>query len=134
MKKFLIIAFLSICACTNMIGQTVTSGDYKITVSDLQSKKYSSDESKYIEYNGNYVIYKKGKEIARQKFSTLQIDKSIFTLNVKMDEDFGNSLAFDFETKRYEFMGEEHEITKYKTSEDLILSGFVVYLKIFDEE
>ncbi len=137
MKKHLLFLLLSIGVYATMSAQKMTSGDYEVSISGLKSNEYSGEmfEKKhdFVEYTGNYVIKKGGKEIARQTFSTLEIDKDTFTLNVKESDDLGNTLTYDPETKMYEFMGEESKVKRSRTTEDLILSGLLIYAEMYLE-
>ena len=137
MKKQLLIALLSMIVYTKTTAQKMTSDNYTVSISDLKSREYTSEafgtKHDIIEYIGNYTIEKNGNEIASQKFSTMQIDKSTFSINIRESETLGNSLSYDFDTKKYEFMGEERKAKKTKTIEDLILSGILIYAKMSEE-
>ena len=79
------------------------------------------------EYIGNYSSEKSGDQIANQKFSTMQIAKESITLNIKEDEKSGNSLSYDFETKKYEIAGDEFKAKNSKVIDKIILNGMLIY-------
>lgn len=135
MRKNLLMLFLSIGIYTTMSAQKMTSGSYTATISDLKSREYSGEmfgkAHDFVEYTGKYSIEKDGTEIARQAFSTLEVDKEGFTLNIKQSDVMGNTLIYNLETKRYEFMGEERKPKKSRTTVDLILSGLLIYAEMY---
>lgn len=137
MKKQLLIALLSMIVYTKTSAQKMTSDNYTVSISELKSREYTGEfmgtKHDIIEYIGNYVIEKNGEEIASQKFSTMQLGKGTFTINIQESETLGNSLSYDFDTKKFEFMGEERKAKKTKTTEDLILSGILIYAKMSEE-
>ena len=137
MKKHFLIIFLSMIVYTKTSAQKMTSDNFTVSISDLKSREYTGEfmgkKHDIIEYMGNYVIEKNGEELASQKFTTMQIGKSTFTINIQESETLGNSLSYDFDTKKYEFMGEERKAKKTKTVEDLILSGILIYAKMSEE-
>lgn len=137
MKKQLLIALLSMIVYSKTTAQKMTSGNFTVSISDLKSREYTGEimgiKSDIIEYMGNYTIEKNGEEIANQKFSTMQLSKSTLTINIQQSEILGNSLSYDFNTKKYEFMGEERKAKKTKTTQDIILSGILIYAQMSEE-
>ncbi|TDE53066.1 hypothetical protein [Flavobacterium sp. GT3P67] len=130
MKKHLLIVLLALIT-SSTFAQKLTSGNYTITISNIKSRSYTQDvfgEIKNVkEYIGNYTIEKSGEQIANQKFSTMQMEKDTMTLNIKDDDKSGNSLSYDFETKKYEIAGDEFKAKSSKDIDNIILSGILIY-------
>jgi hypothetical protein len=135
MKKNLLITLLSLIVCT-VSAQKLTSGDYTVTINNVKTRSYTQNvfgEKRDVkEYIGDYAIEKKGSQIANQKFSTMQMGKETLTLNIKEDEKSGNSLSYDFETKKYEIAGDEFKVKSSKDIDNIILSGILIYAQWLD--
>ena len=137
MKKLITICLLIAISFTAN-AQQLSSGDYSVymsnlTYSNISGKIYGDNYSgKQIE--GTYTIKKNGNQVASQKFTFMKLSEYSATLNLKESERSGNTLVYDYETKMFEFAGEEYKAKKTKTVEDIILSGILVYAKWLDEE
>lgn len=126
---------------TTAAAQQLSSGDYTVSISNLKTKNYtqqsvvdSSVRNKVVEYKGNYTIKKRGVVVKTQEFSTIQTDEDDLSLNISASERSGNTLFYDFSTKKFEIAYEEYKAKKTKTSEDLILSGILIYAQWRDKE
>jgi len=140
MKKHFLIILLSMVV-TTATAQQLSSGDYTVSISNLKTKNYtqksvvdSSVRNKVVEYKGNYTIKKRGVVVKTQEFSTIQTDEDDLSLNISTSERSGNTLFYDFSTKKFEIAYDEYKAKKTTTSEDLILSGILIYAQWRDKE
>lgn len=140
MKKHFLIILLSMVVAT-ATAQQLSSGDYTVSISNLKTKNYtqqsvvdSSVRNNVVEYKGNYTIKKRGVVVKNQEFSTIQTDEDDLSLNISTSERSGNTLFYDFSTKKFEIAYEEYKAKKTKTSEDIILSGILIYAQWRDKE
>lgn len=130
MKKLITIClFMAMNFSAN--SQTLKSGNYKISISDIVSEK-NSIQSKY---EGNYTITKKGILLANYTFSTLQMTKHLMVLHISTTiEGYGHSFSYNFDSKKYEWDGKEKKVKNYNNIEDLILQGILFYSEVEFEE
>lgn len=126
---------------TTATAQQLSSGDYTVSISNLKTRNYTRQsvvDSSVIndveEYKGNYTIKKRGVVVKTQEFSTMQTDKELLSLVLYESERSGNTLFYDFSTKKFDIAYEEYKAKKTKTSEDIILSGILIYAKWRDEK
>lgn len=137
MKKLLTICLLIATACTTN-AQQLSSGIYTVSISKLTYSNISGDiyGNKYsgTQIEGKYTIKKNGTTMVSQDFTFMQLSEFTATLNLKENERSGNTLTYDYETKKFELAEEEYKAKKTKTKEDLILSGVLVYAQWLDEE
>lgn len=136
MKKGITICFL--IATFTATSQQLSSGDYnvsisKLTYSNVSGKMYDNNYSGK-EIKGIFTIKKNGNQTKSQEFTFLQLFKSSATLHLKENERSSNALAYDFDTKKFEIADEEYKAKKTKTTEDVILSGVLIYAQWLDEE
>lgn len=136
MKKHLLFVVLSMFAFTST-AQQLSSGDYTATISNLKTRSYTNTffgrNDKVIEYIGDCTIQKKGAKIERYTFSTMLIGDDNLTLNVEIPDRGGNSLTYDFESKKFEIAGDEYKVKSSKNIEDIFLSGILIFAKWSDE-
>ena len=140
MKKHFLLVLLSMIVAT-ATAQQLSSGDYTVSISNLKTKNYtqqsvvdSSVRNNVEEYKGNYTIKKRGVVVKTQEFSTIQTDEDDLSLNISTSERSGNTLFYDFSTKKFEIAYDEYKAKKTKTSEDIILSGILIYAQWRDKE
>ena len=122
-------------------AQQLSSGDYTVSISNLKTRNYtrqsivdSSKRNNVEEYKGNYTIKKRGVVVKTQEFSTIQTDEDDLSLFISDNERSGNTLFYDFSTKKFEIAYEEYKAKKTKTTDDIILSGILIYAQWLDEE
>jgi len=137
MKNLFITICLLIAISFTVNAQQLSSGDYTVSISKLTfstvPEMFGNDfKGKKIE--GVFTIKKKGTQTASQEFTFLQLFETSATLNLKENERSGNTLTYDYDTKKFEFAGNEYKAKKTKTNEDIILSGILAYAKWLDEE
>lgn len=126
MKKLITIClFMAI----NFLGfaQSLKSGDYTITLSDIKSEK----DSGQLKYEGSYTIMKKGIILANYTFSTLQMTEYSMQLHIsETKEGYGNSFFYSYDSKKYEWQGKEKKVKNYNNIKDLILQGILFYSEV----
>lgn len=112
-----------------------------MSISNLKTRSYTKqsvvDKSavdNVIEYKGNYTIKKRGVIVKTQEFSTIQTNEDDLALFISENERSGNTLFYDFSTKKFEIAYEEYKAKKTKTTDDIILSGILIYAQWLDEE
>ena len=82
-------AFLIIlCLITSILSaQTLTSDGFIISISNIKSETGTTNMAgttyNYNEYTGNYTIEKDGVLIAKQSFSSLQLNNGAVNVNIK---------------------------------------------------
>ncbi len=140
MKKHFLIVLLSMVVCTAS-AQQLSSGDYTVSISNLKTRSYTRqsvvDKSvvdNVEEYKGNYTIKKRGVIVKTQEFSTIQKNEKDLSLYINIDDRSSYELFYDFSTKKFEIAYEEYKAKKTKTTEDLILSGILIYAQWRDKE
>lgn len=119
-------------------AQTLTSGDYSVTISKLASSIISSEMYGKIYsldiIEGTYNIFKKGTLLIKQKFTYSKVNAEMSTLSIRNDERNGNSLTYDFKSKKFEFAYEYYKAKITNSTENIILSGILIYAKLLGEE
>lgn len=135
MKKQVLFLFFSLMMIS-VSAQKMGSDGFTVSISNQKSEKYSVDmmgSTHHItEHTGNYLIEKGGKEMAAQKF-TLMLMENVTTLNIQSSDSTGNTLTYDPKTKMFEFAGEETKAKNTKNTDNLILSGLLVYAAYLDK-
>ena len=126
MKKLVTIC-LFIAINFSGFSQTLKSGDYTITISEIKLEKNSIQ----LKYDGNYSILKKGAKLASYTFSTLQMSENNMLHHIsKTEEGYGSSVFYSFDSKKYEWQGKEKKVKHYNKIEDLILQGILFYSEL----
>lgn len=129
MKKYLLITLLSFVSII-AYGQKMEANGYVVTIANVESSSESATmfgkKTDYKEYKGNYTIQKDGKTILKNTFSAMKMENGL-SLNIQIAKGLGNSLYYDFETKTYEWKGDEIKPKSAKNMENLILSGILIY-------
>lgn len=120
LRLFLIIGFI-FTATLSFAQQKLTSGEYTIAISDVTSM--GSD------YEGNYSIHKKGVKVASQKFSVM-ILKTTASINIKESEQFGDTVTYFYDSKKFDCMDEIKKVNGYKDIKDIILNGILFYAEL----
>lgn len=66
------------------------------------------------EIKGIFTIKKNSTQTESPEFTFLQLSKTSATLNIKKDERLGNSLSYEYDTKKFELYGNEYKAKKTK--------------------
>lgn len=133
MKKLITILVFLLAGIT-LQAQQLSSGDYKVSISNLKTRSYTQqsvlDKSavdNVEEYKGNYTIKKRGVIVKTQEFSTIQKNEEDLSLYINIDDRSSYELFYDFSTKKFEIAYDEFKAKKTKTAEDIILSGILIF-------
>lgn len=130
-----IFTFLFFLALFTASAQKMEADGFTLSISDVKIEKYKTEffgsVQNITEHNGTYLIQKGGRQIASQKFSLMNMDGSI-TLNFRTAHDTGNTLIYHPETKTFDFAGEDQKARSTSNTENLILSGLLVYAKYLE--
>ena len=109
---------------------------YTITIANVESSIESATmfgtKTDYKEYKGDYTVQKDGKVILKNTFSAMKMNNGI-SLNIQIAKGIGNSLYYDYETKAYEWQGEDVKPKSAKNIENIILSGILIYAQNKDK-
>ena len=128
-------AFLIIlCLITSILSaQTLTSDGFIISISNIKSETGTTNMAgttyNYNEYTGNYTIEKDGVLIAKQSFSSLQLNNGAVNVNIKNKAGYSNTVTYDYDSKRMEYRYEKYKIKKPKNTYDIILNAILIYAK-----
>ncbi|MBW8359293.1 MAG: hypothetical protein K0M63_05745 [Weeksellaceae bacterium] len=127
--------FLFSMALFTASAQKMEADGFILSISDVKSEKYKTEffgrVQNITEHTGTYRIQKGGRQIATQKFTLMNMDGSP-TLNFRTAQDTGNTLSYQPETKTFDFAGENHKARNTSNTENLILSGLLVYAKYLE--
>lgn len=103
MKKLLAIVVFFLAGIT-LQAQQLSSGDYTVSISKVTNSNISGEmidnNFKGSQIEGTYTIKKKGSQIVSQKFTFLKLKDISITLNLEENERSGNTLEYDFDTKK----------------------------------
>lgn len=136
MKKQLLVFLFSLLSIA-ATAQKMSADGYTVSISGLKTESYTIElfgsKRNITEHTGNYLIEKGGKQIAAQGFTLMNMD-SLITLNIKADEDTGNTLTYDPDTHTFELAYDEYKARNTRSNENLILSGILIYAKWMDSE
>lgn len=132
MKKHLLTFLFSFLMIT-VSAQKMSADGYTVSLSDINyaERMVTFDDTPKMmkEYTGNYRIEKDGKLIKAQKFSTLQMGEGVFRINFRESDETGNSLIYDFSTKKF-LRGAKDPVPKdASTMEKLMLSALLIHAK-----
>ncbi len=132
MKQKISLVILCLIACT-LSAQTLSSDGYTVTINNVKSETGTMNMGgttyNYKEYTGNYVIEKDGLKIAKQSFSSLQLNDGAVNVNIKNKAGNGNTITYDYSTKRMEYQYNKFKIKKPKNTNDIILNAILIYAK-----
>lgn len=111
-------------------AQSLTDGAYTIRINNLKTKEmFDKTYLTFDDYKGNYIIEKNGIVMASQEFSVINSD-NVVSINIKMSKTLGNSLTYYYETKKFEYDGEEKKFKKNKNMIDIFLNAILFYAEI----
>ena len=137
MKNLILVSLFTLLSFI-LPAQTLTSADYTVTISKLTSS-INTGEMYGIKYShdvieGTYSIVKKGTLLIKQNFTYSKLNAEMSTLNIKDDDRSGNTLTYDFKSKKFEFAYEYYKAKNTNSTETIILSGILIYAKLLGEE
>lgn len=132
MKQKFSLVILYLITCT-LAAQTLKSDGYTISLNNIESESGTmtilETTYDYKQYTGMYTIEKGGAEIVQQSFSTLQLKKNAVSVNIKNKRGYGNTVSYDYDTKKMEYQYKKFKIKKPKNINDIILNAILIYVK-----
>ena len=113
-------------------AQTLTSGAYKVTLSNLSEEKSETvswgEKIKISETTGNYRVEKNGQVLKSQKFYFLKNSQGEPMLNVSLTDQTGESMFYNKKDKTFALYDNEVKVLKFGSDKDLILSGILIVI------
>jgi hypothetical protein len=134
MKLNASLLILCLISCSSVFAQQLKSKEYVVSISNVKMETgtmnpIGTKTYRYKRYTGNYVVNRKAVEIARQSFSTLQLDNGSVNVNITNKSGYGNTVTYNTKSKKMEYKYTNSKVKKPKNDRDIILAAIMTYFK-----